>query len=114
MSKEAYEFIVDDSVEDSIQSSSNKDISEFFEEYYPEAVKEFSRYQRRNELPAVGTKVSTLIPGYGGPRGVTRYVVKNSDFCLEISEDRKGKGLVYICEAANWWRHLEITAEPKQ
>lgn len=86
---------------------------DFTKERYPEIWEEFDRYKRKNILPAIGSKVKTLVSGYGGAGNDIRYVVSHSDKYIGLSDIRNGKEM-YACEIESWWKELSIIKEPNK
>lgn len=91
----------------------NYNILDFIKEFHPEVSEEFYRYKRKDVLPAIGTEVKTLVSGYGGYAGVTRYVVGyEGDRYIELAYTPNGRASS-LCEIADWWKELKIINEPE-
>jgi hypothetical protein len=90
----------------------NYNILDFIKEYHPLLLDEFRRYQRKDKLPAIGTVVTTLVNGYSGLAGVTRYVVGHDERYIHIAVVPDGQTRC-LCEIKNWWKELKIVLEPK-
>lgn len=88
-------------------------ILDFIREHHMDIWEEFARYKRKDTLPAIGTKVITLVNGYSGRAGVTRYVVAHEGRYVVLAKTSDGS-VRSLCEVSKWWKHLRIVDEPKE
>ncbi|MFK7678768.1 hypothetical protein ACI3ER_12060 [Bacillus sp. Wb] len=88
------------------------DILEFTREFHPNIWEEYYRYNRKSILPAIGTKVITLVNGYDGYAGGTRYIVGHGDKYIHLAHTSDGK-VTSLCDVEMWWKDLKIIDEPR-
>ena len=92
----------------------NHNLTGYVNSSYPEVAKEFERYLRRETLPAIGTRVQSLVSGYGGLGGQILYVVAHHKHYIELGTRKcaiEGEGQ-FLCNINRWYRELEILNEP--
>lgn len=89
----------------------NYNFLDFTKEHYPEIWQEFYRYKRKDNPPAIGTEVITLVHGHNDYAGVTRYIVAHDERYIHLGHVPNGKA-TSLCEIKDWWTELKIINEP--
>jgi hypothetical protein len=84
-------------------------ILDFLREHHMDIWKEFHRYKRKDNPPAIGSKVRTLVSGYGSFGGTILEVVEYNDKHIRL---QSSTGESYLCKLENWWKDLDILEEP--
>lgn len=91
----------------------NHNLTGYVNTNYPEVAEEFERYLRRDTLPAIGTKVKTLVAGYGGIGGQILYVIAHNETYIELGVRKSNTEGQYLCNIKRWYIDLKILDEPK-
>lgn len=88
-------------------------LEEFLDENYSDILVKYHQFQRKDGLPQIGTKVETLVWGYGGSPGIKRTVVDHAYKGRKSDDAIWGNNYLvlsggYLCEMENWWNELKI------